>query len=197
MLPLAFGFAIAITIFALAFWFAHDPGRDSTAITKRQEETTGNVYIVLPPAQPAQEVHHTHTHTHYHAHVTVQPTGQPYDNRQRRIASVGPAALPDPQPAETTHRHLYAWLQTSDHTHFCKDFMHMSADDVIRREMSDANIIVIDVYGDGHRQLAAWQRPTRALPAPQRPALPGPGAPQPPARTFRIVGEREEWLDEW
>ena len=93
MLPLAFGFAIAITIFALAFWFAHDPGRDSTAITKRQEETTGgNVYIVLPPAQPAQPAQEVyHTHTHYHAHITVQPTGQPtgqpYDNRQRRIAS--------------------------------------------------------------------------------------------------------------
>ena len=33
---------------------------------------------------------------------------------------------------------------------------------------------------------------------PVRPALPGPGAPSAPGgRTFKVVGEKEEWIDEW
>ena len=32
---------------------------------------------------------------------------------------------------------------------------------------------------------------------PTRPALPGPNGPGPGGRVFKVVGEKEEWLDEW
>lgn len=61
--------SVAVMIIAMIASLSRDPGRDSTAITQeRKAEQTGNVYIVLPPAQPAQPQHcyHHHTHDHYH-----------------------------------------------------------------------------------------------------------------------------------
>jgi len=63
--------SVAVMVIAMIASLSRDPGRDSTAITQeRKAEQTGNVYIVLPPAQPDRvTVRHHHTHDHHHVHT--------------------------------------------------------------------------------------------------------------------------------
>lgn len=49
--------------------------------------------------------------------------------------------------------------------------------------------------GYGQQQPGAYAAPGGMYPQPGYPALPGPQAVE--ARQFKVVGEKEEWVDEW
>jgi hypothetical protein len=106
---------VLLTIVGLALWLANDPERSSEArARRRQQEETGNVYIIMPPAP--QEVRHTHIHEHRHLHaVAALPDDLFADGQQRQFIpprrSLSPLHSPNNPPrVVSVDRPRYAQL---------------------------------------------------------------------------------------